>query len=83
MTIHLPTFFSQSRRSSSLCLYSTEGRGVDGEDRTECAARGYPTVTTEELSSAFLAVAEHLQVIIVETSSDVSGIYMHTVEYVY
>ena len=31
------------------------------------------TVTTEKLSSAFLVIAEHLPVIIVANSSDVSG----------
>lgn len=74
---HLPACFSLDSRISCFCLCSAPGSGVDGEERTECAARGYPvdvTVTTEKLSSAFLVIAEHLPVIIVANSSDVSGI---------
>ena len=55
---------------------STGGRGVDGEERIECTARGYPKniiVTTEKLSSALSMVVERLPGIIIANSIDVSG----------
>ena len=61
---------------------STGGRGVDGEERIECAARGYPQniiVTTEKLNSALSMVAERLRGIITPNSVDVSGTDIHTV----
>ena len=60
---------------------STGGRGVDGEERIECAARGYPQnilVTTEKLSSALSVVAERLPGIIIANSIDISGTNIRT-----